>query len=67
MYAHCLIKYFDTSRSVGQVTMPDLQKALGDLQQSFLDDVSDETLLVIHNLEMEILNLQLENTLQCFG
>ena len=36
-YANCLQKYFDTSRSLGQVTLPDLQNTLGELEKSFFD------------------------------
>ena len=37
-YADCLKKYLDTSRSMGQVTLPDLQNTLGELEKSFFDD-----------------------------
>ena len=37
MYAEWLEKYLDTSRSVAQVTIPDLQNTLGHLQKSMFD------------------------------
>jgi hypothetical protein len=40
--ADCLIKYLDTSRSVTQVTIPDLQNTLGNLEQSLCDASAQE-------------------------
>ena len=37
VYADCLERYFDTSRTVGQVTIPDLQNTLGQLQGKLFD------------------------------
>ena len=37
VYAECLKKYLDTSRSVAQVTIPDLQNTLRHLQKSMFD------------------------------
>ena len=38
-YAQCLEKYFDTSRTIGHVTIPDLQNTLGQLQNNLFNDV----------------------------
>lgn len=42
VYAECLIKYLDTSRSVSQITIPDLENTLIHLEQSMCDTVADE-------------------------
>ena len=41
-YRDCLLNYFDTSKSVEQVTLPDLQKTIGTLTESILSDVPDK-------------------------
>ena len=41
-YSICLKRYLDTSRSVKQVTLPDLQNTLTELQKSLFDKNSEQ-------------------------
>ena len=42
-YAECLKKYPGTSRSINLVTIPDLQNALGQIQNSLFQEVDHNT------------------------